>query len=96
MSLLFLVQDRALKSKRGLPWLDRLPALETCDRFGFQALVIGFVLLTVGITTGVVVNANVYEQLWVLGAKQVFPLLSWLVFAGLIASRRALGFPGRH
>jgi len=95
MSVLYLFQDRALKSKKTLGLLERLPALDKCDRIGFQAMVAGFVLLTLGIGTGVVMNRNLHERFVVLGAKQVFPVLAWLVFAGIIASRRAFGFRGR-
>ena len=43
----YLIQDRALKSKRTLRLLERLPALERCDRVGYHALLLGFLLFTV-------------------------------------------------
>jgi hypothetical protein len=46
MSLLFLVKERALKTKRSLRVLEMLPTLEALDRLGFQALLYGFPLLT--------------------------------------------------
>ena len=95
MSVLYLVQDRALKTKKALGLLERFPALERCDKIGFQALVSGFVLLTVGIGTGAVVSSRVHEQLLVLGTKQGLVLLAWVVFAAIIASRFVLGFRGR-
>jgi len=95
MSLLYLYQDRALKSRRTLGMLERLPALERCDQVGFHSMFIGFILLTLGIITGVVVNQEFYAKIWVTGSKQVFAMLAWLVFAAIIASRMALGFRGR-
>jgi ABC-type uncharacterized transport system permease subunit len=95
MSSIYLIQDRMLKSRRPLKILDRLPSLDRCDQVGFQALVLGFVLLSVGIGAGVVVNASRYQRLWVPGLKQTAPLLAWLVFAGVLGARFKLGFRGR-
>lgn len=95
MSLIFLIQDRALKSHRTMRVLERLPSLDRCDQIGFQALVIGFVLLTVGIVTGLIVNASVHDRIWVPGAKQLFPMLAWAVFAVVLAGRYRAGLRGR-
>jgi len=95
MSVLYLFQDRALKTRKTLLLLDRLPSLERCDQIGFRSLVSGFVLLTVGIGTGLAINTEVYERLWVWGAKGMFPVLAWIVFAAILVARTALGFRGR-
>jgi len=95
MAVLYLLQDRGLKAKRRLSWMQRLPALEKCDRLGLQALVVGFLLLTIGIATGIVVNADLHERLWVPGIKQLLPVLAWLVFASVLTARTLLGFRGR-
>ena len=52
MSLIYLFQDRALKARRKLKLLNRLPPLDRCDHIGFQALAVGFVLMSVGIGAG--------------------------------------------
>ena len=76
--------------------MDRLPPLDRCDQIGFQSLGIGFLLLTIGIATGVLVNTAVYDKLWVPGVKQTFPLLAWIVFAVVLAARFKLGVRGRR
>ena len=95
MSVIYLIQDRALKSKKTLRLIERLPDLEKADHVGHQALIVGFILLTLGIGTGVIINSSYHAQLWVPGPKQIFPLLAWIVFAVILASRTALGFRGR-
>lgn len=95
MSLIYLVADRALKQHRKLELLDRLPTLSRCDQIGYQSLVTGFALLTLGIVAGVMVNASVHHRFWVPGPKQTPPLLAWLVFAGVLVARIKLGFRGR-
>ena len=95
MIVIYLFQDRALKSRRTLRLLEKLPPLDRCDNVGFQALVLGFVLLTVGILTGVIVNAAVYDRIWVAGVKQTLAILAWVVFATVLFARFKLGFRGR-
>jgi len=95
MSLIFLVQDRALKSKRSFRLLERLPSLDTCDRIGQDAILWGFPLLTLGIVTGFVRTMTIYGKLWMASPKQVFPLVAWVLFALLIYFRTARGIRGR-
>jgi ABC-type uncharacterized transport system permease subunit len=96
MSLIYLFQDRALKTKRKLGVLERLPSLEACDRIGFHAVLWGFPLLTLGIVTGLVWNWHLHGVLLGNnGAKELFGLLAWAVFALLLYARLARGFRGR-
>lgn len=95
MSVLYLAQDHALKSRRTPGLLQRLPALEECDRIGLQALIVGFVLFTLGIGTGIVINAGRHSELFSGGAKQIFPLLAWVVFLIVLVARTWLGYRGR-
>src|ERR1700747_2098906 len=55
-SLLYLIQQRSLKSKRpGI--LSRLPALQVIDEIGFRSLLLGFPFMTLGLIAGSVVAA---------------------------------------
>jgi ABC-type uncharacterized transport system permease subunit len=96
MSLLFLVKERALKSKRPLRVLEMLPTLEALDRLGFQALLYGFPLLTLGIATGMVYSSAEHGRVWIWGAKEIFPVIAWAVFALLLWGRFARGVSGRR
>ena len=58
MSLIYLLQDAALKSKRTPRLLEVLPSLEVCDRVGYAAVLWGFPLLTLGILTGALWSAS--------------------------------------
>lgn len=95
MAIIYLVQDRALKSKRPLRLLELFPSLETADRVGFHALLWGFPLLTLGIATGTVWSMVVHHAYWIGGPKQVFPILAWFVFALLFYARLVRGTRGR-
>lgn len=51
---LFLIEQRLLKSKRSLDWLQRLPPLMVVDKAALTLAAIGFPLLTLGILSGLV------------------------------------------
>lgn len=95
MSLIYLLQDRALKSYRQLWLLERLPSLDRCDRIGLRALWVGFLLLSAGIATGVAVNAVLRGSPWIHGSKQTFALLAWVVCGVVLGARLTFGFRGR-
>ena len=59
-SLLYLVQERALKSKRPTPLLTWLPPLQTIDDIGYRALLFGFPFMTFGMVTGSVLAIEKY------------------------------------
>lgn len=96
MSLLFLVKAHLLKARRSLRVLQMLPTLEALDHLGFQSLLYGFPLLTLGIATGMVYSAVVHDRLWIWGPMEVFPLIAWVVFAGILWARFARGVGGRR
>lgn len=97
MSLIYVLQDHALKSKRSLPWLERLPPLDRADRAGLEAMLWGFPLFTLGILTGVGLSMASYDRpITLLDPKQVFPLFAWAIFAGVLLARLARGFRGRR
>lgn len=96
MSLIYLVQDRALKSKRPLAFLERLPSLETCDRVAFQAFLSGFGLFTLGIATGVILGIVTDRRYPAGSPKEILAYLAWLVFALLFYARLSRGLRGRR
>ncbi len=96
MSLIYLLQDRALKSKRAPRLLSHLPSLASADRIGQLAILWGFPLLTLGIASGVVWSLDTHGRVWVGGAKQTFPILAWVVFAALLYARLVRGLGGRR
>jgi ABC-type uncharacterized transport system permease subunit len=96
MSLIYVLQERALKNKRTLAFLDRLPPLDRADRAGLEAMVWGFPLFTLGIVTGMVLSASEYHRVLLFQAKQVFPILAWLIFGTVLLARVARGFRGRR
>jgi len=94
-SLLYLVQERRLKTHRGRGLLRHLPSLETLDRVNYACLVWGLILLTLGIVSGIMWAHEVWGRSWSTDPKLVFSLLTWAVYVVLLQGRMTAGWRGR-
>jgi ABC-type transport system involved in cytochrome c biogenesis permease subunit len=94
-SLLYLVQERRLKSKKpGL--LARLPALETIDEIGYRSLLLGFPFMTLGLVAGTVVAQSTYGRVDFLDPKIALSVLMWAVYLVMLYTRWNSGWRGRR
>jgi ABC-type uncharacterized transport system permease subunit len=75
--------------------LGRLPPLLTLERLLFRLVGAGFVLLSLTVLTGVVFSEAVFGRPMRFDHKTVFTLVSWLIFAALLAGRHLRGWRGR-
>jgi ABC-type uncharacterized transport system permease subunit len=75
--------------------LDQLPALLTMERLLFRMIGIGFVLLSLTVLSGVVFSEQLFGKALRWDHKNVFALLSWMLFAALLAGRRWRGWRGK-
>jgi cytochrome c-type biogenesis protein CcsB len=95
-SLLYLLQDRRLKSRRGRGVVRFLPSLETLDRLNYACLVWGLILLTLGITSGIVWAHSAWPRsLWSSDPKLVLSLVTWVIYVVLLQGRMTAGWRGR-
>lgn len=76
-------------------WLDLLPPLLTLEKLLFRLIGAGFVLLTLTILSGLLFSEQLFGRAFRLDHKTVFALLSWLMFAGILAGRSFYGWRGR-
>lgn len=75
--------------------LDQLPALLTMEKLLFRLIWIGFILLTLTVLSGVVFSEQLFGTVLKWDHKSVFALLSWILFAALLAGRRWRGWRGK-
>src|SRR5581483_8319945 len=94
-SLLYLVQERTLKSKRS-PLLTWLPPLQTIDDIGYHALLFGFPFMTFGIVTGSVLAIEKYGPMFFADPKILLSLIMWAVYMLLLYTRWSSGWRGRR
>ncbi len=92
----YLIQDRAIKQKKHRFFYRRLPPLKLLDRAGYACLVTGFTMLTVGLITGTVYAGLVWGRLWAWDPKEIWSVITWLVYAALLHERLAVGWQGRR
>jgi len=75
--------------------IDQLPALLTMEKLLFRMISIGFILLSLTVLSGVVFSEQLFGKALRWDHKNVFALLSWLLFAALLAGRRWRGWRGK-
>src|SRR5579884_3561020 len=95
-SLLYLVQERSLKSKRPGGMLSRLPALETIDEIGYRSLLLGFPFMTLGLIAGSVVAQAKYGPAFFHDPKILLSLFMWAVYMLMLYTRWSSGWRGRR
>src|SRR4029077_4197498 len=93
-SLLYLLQERSLKSKKGGGLLSRLPALEVIDEIGFRSLLLGFPFMTLGLIAGTVVAQSTYGRVNLLDPKILLSILMWIVYLIMLYTRWTAAYPG--
>jgi len=95
-SVLYLVQERALKSKNSSGILSRLPALEVIEEIGFRSLLLGFPFMTLGLVAGTVVAQSTFGRVNLLDPKILLSILMWAVYLILLYTRWSAGWRGRR
>ncbi len=91
--LLYAIRHRAIKAKRRV---FGLPALETLDRVNTIALALGFLLLTLGVITGVLWVRSVDGRFWAGGLHANATLAAWVLYAAVIFARFRLQLGARR
>lgn len=94
-SLLYLFQERNLKSKRPGVLVGRLPALEVIDEIGYRSLLFGFPFMTLGLIAGLAVAQRQFGVASFLDPKVLLSLLAWGVYMVLVYTRWTAGWRGR-
>lgn len=95
-SLLYLAQERALKSKRQNQLLSWLPPLQTIDDIGYKALLFGFPFMTFGLLTGSVLAIEKFGPMFVYDPKILLSFILWIVYLLLLYTRWSSGWRGRR
>jgi ABC-type uncharacterized transport system permease subunit len=95
-SLLYLVQERRLKSKDPSSLTGFLPALEVIDQIGYRSLLLGFPFMTLGLLIGSFVAVSTYGRMDFLDPKILLSILMWAVYMVMVFTRWNSGWRGRR
>ncbi len=95
-AVMYLIQERQIKSKSRGSLYKRLPSLETLDSINHYTLIYGFSLITVGMITGAIYARYALGSYWRWDPKEVWSLVTWIFYAVLLHQRLTVGWRGRR
>jgi cytochrome c-type biogenesis protein CcsB len=95
-AIMYLIQERQLKTKRPGALYYRLPALATLDRLTYRALALGFPFLTTGIILGLLWASRAWGSVFAFDPLAVLSFVAWAIYAATLAGRAAAGWHGRR
>ncbi len=96
VSVMYLVQEWRLKSKRTTALHKPLPSLERLDRLNYIFLAWGVPLMTLGILTGSLWAGVYWGDYWSWDPRQITSLITWLLYGALLQGRITAGWRGRR
>ena len=88
--------ERALHNRSLKRSLSSLPPLLTMESLLFKMLLIGFILLTLTVGSGVFFSEALFGKPLSLDHKTLFAFASWGIFATLLIGRHAWGWRGKR
>ena len=94
--VMYLLQEREIKSKRMGAVFRRLPSLNVLDTMNYYCLTLGFPLMTLGIVTGMYYAQITLGHFWRWDPKEVWSGILWLFYAALLHQRLTVGWQGRR
>lgn len=94
--LMYLLQERELKSRKLGYFFSRLPSLDALDQLNSHCLAVGFIFLTLGMIAGVLWSKQAWGTYWRWNPKEVCSLIIWFIYLAQIHQRFTVGWRGRR
>jgi len=95
IGIMYLIQERFVKSKRLGGLFQKLPSLQTLDEINYHLITLGFPLLTLAMITGVIWANSAWGSYWRWDPKEVWSLITWLIYALVLHLRLSIGWRGK-
>src|SRR4030095_9970630 len=102
MGLMYLIQERELKSRAPRRIYYMVPSLERCDTISGRSVAVGFGFLSLAIITGLLWSHSARHQWWAGDAqewralKEWAALAAWVIYGVLLLARQRSGWGGRR
>jgi len=94
-SVIYLFQERELKTKKPRSFYYRLPPLGTLDDLISKSMAIGFVLITLAVIAGSTWGFIELKTAWIRQPKIALSFFTWFVYMALVFLRTTAGWRGR-
>jgi len=88
--------ENALHKRQMKRSLASLPPLLTMESLLFRMLLLGFILLTLTVGSGLLFSETLFGKPFSLDHKTLFAFASWGIFATLLVGRHAWGWRGKR
>jgi cytochrome c-type biogenesis protein CcsB len=95
IGIMYLLQERNVKSKHLSRLFQKLPSLQVLDEINYHLITLGFPLLTLAMITGVIWANTAWGTYWRWDPKEVWSLITWLIYALVLHLRLTLGWRGK-
>jgi cytochrome c-type biogenesis protein CcsB len=94
--LMYLIQERLLKSKRFNVLYAKLPPLDFLDKLNQQSILFGFPLLTLGIIFGAISAEFTRGSLLSWNPEQTWALVTWVFYFIVLMGRITVGWRAKR
>lgn len=94
-SIVYIVQERQLKSHSSSKWLKRLPSLAQTDMIARRSVALAFPAYTAGLLLGIVRAIETDVDGWFADPRVMLAGVVWTVFGGYLYLHYGRGAPGR-
>lgn len=95
IGVMYLIQERNVKSKHLSRLFQKLPSLQTLDEINYHLITLGFPLLTLAMISGVVWANAAWGSYWRWDPKEVWSLITWIIYALVLHLRLTVGWRGK-
>ena len=93
--ILYLIQEKELKTKNFRFLYFRLPSLQACNELMRLFLLVGFIAMSLTIITGTIQARQAWEHTWTWDPKVASSLITWGIYLILIHYRFSAKWHGR-
>ncbi len=94
-ALLMALAERSMHQKNNLIRLPSFPPIMMMEVLLFRIIGLGFVLLTFTLISGMLFSEQIFHQALKMNHKNIFAIISWLIYGGLLFGRLQYGWRGR-
>jgi ABC-type uncharacterized transport system permease subunit len=97
LGLMYIIQERQVKSKKLGIMYFRMPPLESMDQLNFKVVAIGFPLFTLGFLTGGIWTTQTTDMPFFSWDAKTWPLVvGWIIYGWVFVGRFMTGLRGRR
>ena len=94
-AILLWIQERSLHSRHPARLLTLLPPMQTMETLLLQLIVVGYILLSITLITGVFFSKQIFGAPLVFNHHTVLSVLAWAIFGTFLIGHWRLGWRGR-